>query len=148
MIRRNAGHDHFWRWHVLTSANTDREAKRPIFENQTAQLIFEQLEGKKLISPVPNANPPAYLMVYDLKGWEDIIAEGDPVAGFLLRAKRKWWITILSFAAGVLVGTFKSEAIDLMKGLLHRKPTKQQAPENPAVTKPRSPGKTKGHSDL
>jgi hypothetical protein len=79
------------------------------------------------------------MMVYDLKGWEDAIAEGDPLAGFLLKAKRKWWIAILSFVAGVLVGAFKSEAIDLVKGLFHVKPAAKQAREKPAPPKAELP---------
>ena len=61
MIRRNVGHDHFWRWQALTSSNSDREAGRPIVENQTAQDIFRQLETKKLIAPISGVEPPPHI---------------------------------------------------------------------------------------
>jgi hypothetical protein len=116
MMRRNAGHEHYWQWRVLTSANSDRDAGRPNFVDDVAREVFRVLEERKLLARIPGTEAdPAYLMVYDTEGWEKAVAEGDAIRGFLMKARRKWWVWVLSwiatFALGLVAGVFKDELI-------------------------------------
>ena len=48
MMHRNAGKNHWWRSSVLTSANKDTD-KRPIFDDATADEIFDELINRDLL---------------------------------------------------------------------------------------------------
>ena len=124
MMRRNIGHEHFWRWWVLTSGNTDRDASRPIFVDAVAREIFRVLEERKLLARIPGTEADlAYHMIYDADGWERVVADGDPLRGLLLKARRKWWLWVLSWAAtfalGVATGIFKADLIGRGKAKIH-----------------------------
>lgn len=124
MMRRHAAHEHYWQWCVLTSANSDRDASRPIVVDEVAREIFRVLEERKLLARIPGTEAePAYLMVYDQSGWERVVAEGDVIRGWLLKARRQWWVWVLSwvatFALGVVTGIFKDDLIGKGKAKLH-----------------------------
>ena len=79
-------------------------------------------------------------MVYDMAGWENIIAEGRPLRGWWFKARRTWWVFLLTFAGGVAVGALKSEAIDFVKANFHKQP----APDAQQAPAPKLPNRNRG----
>ena len=101
MMQRNVGDTHWWRWQVLTTENPDPQVDRPVFDDQTAQRIFEELKGRNLLVEFPGAVDgtalPAYLMRYDIDGWDQAVLEGRPVYGRWLKLRRNWPLMVLIF---------------------------------------------------
>jgi hypothetical protein len=136
MMRRNVGHNHWWRWQVFTSSNPDREVGRPIFEQQTAMDIFADLVNRKLLfqivdaygNPVPvdKSGLPAYFMRYDSEGWSKVIAEGRPFRGIFLKAKRDWPVILVSLVIGGCAVGLKDIIGDQIKtAVLGKEPEKK-----------------------
>ena len=120
MTKRNAGETHWWRWIVLTDRNRDPRS-RPVFEDATAQHIFEDLARRDLLREVPQLHeegaPPAYLMRYDLDGWDRAVSDGRPLVGLLLKLRRNWPSLVLVFLLGSILTVVENRmggAIDLM----------------------------------
>lgn len=115
MMERNVGEGHWWRWIVLTKRNPD-PLPRPVFDDHTAQRIFEELKRRELLSEIPppdgDARAPSYLMRYDRDGWDKAVSDGRPIYGAWLRLRRNWKTNLVFLILGV--------ALDRCVGLTER----------------------------
>lgn len=106
MMERNVGEGHWWRWVVLTERNPDSSV-RPIFDDQTAQRIFDELKRRDLLSEIPppdgDARAPCYLMRYDREGWDGAVSNGRPIYGAWLKLRRNWKTNLAFFILGLAV---------------------------------------------
>lgn len=134
MMKRNVtdrtqGELHYWRWQVLTKAGNPRDtSRRPTFNDRVAQDIFDELQRRDLLLLIKdgNGNPvdvdgsgvPAYLMNYDLEGWDKAVSDGRPLYGAWLKIKRNWWLFGLMFLAGAVVTALENRTVGLIdKGI-------------------------------
>lgn len=121
MKKRHAGDDHFWRWPVLTAHNKDPD-KRPIFDDLTAQQVFEDLENRGLLIevklPPDGSGARSFFMRYDVKGWDDVVVEGKPLVGWAQKINRDWVAYLVTFAAGCLVIVVENRTVGLIDKLL------------------------------
>jgi hypothetical protein len=119
MRRRNVK-GHWWRSQVLTTRNPD-PTRRPIFEVDVAQEIFDELKRRELLyeisQDVDGSGKPAFVMRYDQKGWDEAISDGRRVYGAWLRFKRNWATLLLGFVLGCVAGSLQDRAT----GLINRK---------------------------
>jgi hypothetical protein len=121
MMKRNVGETHWWRWSVLTAKNPDK-SKRPIFDDDTAQKIFEKLKKRNLLieftANVDASGVPAYAMQYDIEGWDKALSDGRPVYGMWIKLKRNWLLSLLTFILGCLLTAFENRTVGLIdKGM-------------------------------
>jgi hypothetical protein len=117
MMKRHVGDGHWWRWQVLTARNHD-PLKRPIFDDQTAQKIFAELQDRNLLvefsCQVDGSATPAYLMRYDLEGWDNAVAEGRPIYGTWIKFRRNWILFLLTFLSGCLLTSLENRTVGLI----------------------------------
>lgn len=117
MMKRNVGEEHWWRWQVLTAENPD-PLKRPVFDDQTAQKIFEELIGRNLLvrfdREVDGSNLPSYVMRYDIEGWDKAVGEGRPIYGAWLKFRRNWLLILLAFILGCLLTSLENRTVGLL----------------------------------
>ena len=111
MMKRNVGEGHWWRWPVLTEKNPDN-SKRPIFNDQAAKKIFDELKNRGLFAEididVDGRKVNAYLMRYDIEGWDKAVSEGRPIYGTWLKFKRNWRLFLLIFLLGCLLTSLEN----------------------------------------
>lgn len=121
MMKRNVGAGtHWWRWPVLTERNPDKR-KRPIFDEKTAQRIFEELIRRDLLREVhvpENPGVPAYLMRHDVKGWDEAVSGGRPIVGGWMKLKRDWLLYLLTFILGGILGKLEDRTMVLANRVL------------------------------
>lgn len=117
MMKRHVGEGHWWRWQVLTTKNPDRSS-RPIFDDQTAQKIFVELKERNLLvefnGDVDGSSVPAYLMRYDIEGWDKAVSEVRPIYGTWLKFKRNWPLVLLAFILGCLLTSLENRTVGLI----------------------------------
>jgi hypothetical protein len=128
MERRNAGPNHWWRYWVLTTMHVDdADPSRPIFADYLAKQIFKELENRKLLIDedengnklsVDSSGEPAFLMKYDIEGWDKVISDGRPIYGYFRRLKRTWISLLLMFILGLFGNSVKDFLQDATKGAL------------------------------
>lgn len=116
-MRKREEENHWWRWQVLTKRNPD-SSRRPIFEDRTAQQVFEELRTRELLyeisQDVDGSGLSAYVMRYDRKGWDAAISDGRPIRGFWLKFKRNWPVLVLGMALGFLGTVLEDRALGLV----------------------------------
>ena len=121
MMHRNAGKNHWWRSSVLTSANKDTD-KRPIFDDATADEIFDELINRDLLvqsgNDMDGSGVPAYTMKYDIDGWDKSVSDGRPIYAFLLKVKRSWLLISLTFIFGCVLTTLENRVVGFIDGLI------------------------------
>jgi hypothetical protein len=147
MLNRSVGpRAHWWKSWVLTSRHTkDPDRNRPVFDDETAKRIFAELkrrglladeneDGKKFLTDEPEYQ--VYLMQPNIKGWDDVIAEGRPVYGHWLRAKRAWPAMIAVFLLGGVANKGFDWTMDYMKERIAGVPQQAGAPLQPNPVPP------------
>jgi len=133
MMSRNVGPDHWWSSTVLTQQNPDK-AKRPILDPQTAQEIFADLIARGLLvehkSNSHASDEPAYIMKYDLEGWDKAVSDGRPIYAWCLKVRRNWFLVVVTFFFGIVLATFENRAVGLIDktidGVMKRQPIQKQ----------------------
>ena len=135
MMKRNVGSNHWWNWSVLTRETEDK-TKRPIFEAQIAQAIFEELRKRDLLDEQPGA--PGAFMKYDLEGWDKAVSDGRPLYGFWLKFKRSWLLILLAFVFGSLLTALENRTVGLIDRAVDSvlKKSEQPNPKLPAISLP------------
>lgn len=121
-MKRNVGLGHWWRWTVLTSKNPD-PLNRPVFDDATARRIFDELERRELLQPITAVEPDssgaqAYLMRYDIEGWDRAVSDGRLVRGTLAKIKRNWFQLLAAFILGCLLTSLQNRVVDLIDTLI------------------------------
>lgn len=124
MMKRNVGHGHWWRWSVLTAHNPD-PLERPILDDGTARAVFEELERRELLQPFPHVPPDgsgaqAYLMRYDVEGWDRAVSDGRPLLGALIKAKRSWGWLLSVFILGCIVTSLENRTVGFIDEMVTR----------------------------
>lgn len=119
MMKRHVGMGHWWRWQVLTARNPD-SSRRPILDDRTAQDVFSDLERRGLLvevgRSVDGSDVPAYVMRYDLEGWDEAISAGRPVFGAWLKFRRTWAVLVVAFFLGVFLAIVENRTSGLIQG--------------------------------
>lgn len=148
MMRRNVGHDHWWRFGVITDKNTDADAP-PKFDDARAQKIFDELISRGLLversDSVDSSKQSACTMKYDIDGWDKAVADGRPLYAIWLRVKRSWFLILVTFLLGCLITTVENRVTGLLDSLIDRvvvpkneEPNKAVDSTAPRVTPPAS----------
>ena len=121
MMSRHVGPNHFWRASVLTESNPDK-SRRPVFEESVAEKIFAELINRGLLVPIPTrfdgTTVPAYVMRYDLQGWDNAVADGRPIYGWCLKLCRNWLLVLLTFLAGCVLTTIENRTVGVFDKML------------------------------
>ena len=117
MMRRNVADDHFWRSTVLTDQNyTDPDKHRPVFDASTANDVFDELIKRGLLveRKVDTTGVPAYIMNYDLDGWDKAVSDGRWWRGQWLWIKRDWKRTGLILVFGCVITTVENRVVGVL----------------------------------
>ncbi len=155
MMRRSVGQNHWWRSSVFTSANTDTDRKRPIFDQSRVDQIFTDLIARSLLVPlaedVDGTGMPAYIMKYDIDGWDQAVAGGRPAYAQWLKVRRAWLIILITFVLGCVVTTVENRItgffdgmIDCVIGANNEEPNKAVESTATHVTPPADPSLRSG----
>jgi len=147
-MKRNVGKSHWWRWTVLTDKNPD-PLKRPVFDDDTARRIFEELDHRELLQSIDaveqdGSGAQAYLMRYDIEGWDRAVSDGRPVRGTVAKIKRNWLQLLVAFLLGCLLTTLQNHVVGLIDAgvkTVLRSP-KSSTPSHPRAQAPQRPNST------
>lgn len=161
MERRNAGDTHWWKSWVLTRRHTeDPDPCRPIFDDETARRVFNELRDRKLLvgedlngQKLPTDEPdyPVYLMSYDRDGWHKAVTDGRPIYGQVRYFLRNWpavllgaVIALVGAAIGDIVKEQTKAALEgaekrVEKALEHPQETNQPRAEPKPLEQPKAP---------
>jgi HAMP domain-containing protein len=137
MMRRNVGQDHWWRYTVLTAANSDPDKKRPIFDQARARQIFDELITRGLLvqraDDVDGSGAPAYAMKYDIGGWDQAVADGRPFYAQWLKVQRTWVLILLTFLLGCVLTTIENRVTGALDGMIDLVVGEEKQEPNKAV---------------
>lgn len=112
-MRRNVGDDHWWRSTVLTDQNSDADKSRPVFDKTAAQEVFADMIDRGLLveRKVDGSEIPAYVMKYDLDGWDKAVSDGRWMRGKWLLVKRNWLLILLTFILTCFLATLENRVV-------------------------------------
>lgn len=128
MQDRNVGPRHFWRWPVFTKANKDPDNNCPVYDDETAQIVFGELVRRNLMVPfqdsagkplrVDASDEPAYYMRYDIEGWDKAVSDARPWYGRWRKFRRNLFMNCVMFVLGAIVVFGYDYGKDMLKEAL------------------------------
>lgn len=104
----------------MTDQNTDPDKRRPKFDSSTAKEIFDELIKRGLLveRKVDSTGVPAYIMNFDLDGWDKAVSDGRWLRGKCLTIKRNWVLIVVIFIGTCVITTIENRVVGFIDGCI------------------------------